>query len=714
MSSAKFWLLWTSVGAAVLMSIIGALEARAGDAVPQINDGLSGVVASARGPEAGVWVIAETRDLTTPYAKIVVTDDQGRYLLPQMPRANYKVWVRGYGLVDSKPVQSEIGKRLDLTAVVAPDAKAAAQYYPADSWYALAQPPSDSQFPGTGENGNGIATTMKSRGQWIANMQECLQCHQLGDQTTRELANNTVQGWDDRVKQARQPGDPSMGLDGAGYTGGMARVLSAFGRTAALKMFADWTQRIERGEYPTQAPPRPSGVERNVVLTLWEWQKDGSYYHDSVASDRRNPTVNANGSVYGILTNLGKLGILDPVKNAFREVDLPGADQGFVHTLTMDSKGRVWMSDLGPVFHPGTPWEKRPEFCTNGELSEFAKYYPAKGRGGANFTFVFDPATNKVDKIPSCLSGAHLWFGKGKDDVLYYTGDVVGWLDTKVWDETHDAAKSQGWCPLVLNTSGKPMIDPDRGHWNNPGDTIDPHKDTLLWADGYGLGVNPVDDSVWFGIKAPWPGSIIRLERGSHPPQTCKTERYLPPKMANGDYSAFVPHDLGFDSTGMAYVTLTSGQIGKFDRTKCKVRSGPQSASGEQCSSAWTMFDAPGPRFQGRSAAFANAGYPYLSFVDRFDSFGLGKDVAMVPMSNSDSLLALIPATGQWVNLRVPYPMGFYSRWLDGRIDDPKAGWKGRGLWATYSTVPVWHQEGGTEAEPKLVHFQLRPDPLAH
>ena len=102
-----------------------------GGAVATDNDDIGGVVSGARGPEAGVWVIAETRDLPTKLAKIVVTDDQGRYLIPDLPKANYDVWVRGYGLVDSPKTQSAPGRTVNLKAVAAPDAKSAAEYYPA-------------------------------------------------------------------------------------------------------------------------------------------------------------------------------------------------------------------------------------------------------------------------------------------------------------------------------------------------------------------------------------------------------------------------------------------------------------------------------------------------------------------------------------------------------------------------------------------------------
>src|SRR5207247_1578766 len=110
---------------AVLLSGPSARLAAQQEPAPGISIGstdLGGTVRGPNGPEAGVWVIAETTDLPTKYAKIVVTDEQGRYLLPELPKANYSVWVRGYGLVDSPKVQSASGKILDLTAVPAPNA----------------------------------------------------------------------------------------------------------------------------------------------------------------------------------------------------------------------------------------------------------------------------------------------------------------------------------------------------------------------------------------------------------------------------------------------------------------------------------------------------------------------------------------------------------------------------------------------------------------
>src|SRR5438128_2028920 len=148
---------------------------------------IAGVVASSKGPEAGVWVIAETTELPTKFARIVVTDDRGRYLIPDLPKATYDVWVRGYGLVDSRHVRAAAGKTLNLTAVIAPDARAAAQYYPAGYWLSLMQVPEKSEFPGTGANG--IAQGMKTQADWLRTMKSgtCLACHALGTKATREI-----------------------------------------------------------------------------------------------------------------------------------------------------------------------------------------------------------------------------------------------------------------------------------------------------------------------------------------------------------------------------------------------------------------------------------------------------------------------------------------------------------------------------------------------
>src|SRR5882724_13060592 len=186
MRTTRLWC-WTVVVVGLGVLLIASPERvssqQSRGAVRIDNDDIGGVVTSANGPEAGVWVIAETNDLPTKFAKIVVTDDRGRYLIPDLPKANYSVWVRGYGLVDSAKVQAAPGKTVNLTAIIAPNPRAAAQYYPASYWYSLLQVPDKSEFPGTGPKGNGIAENMKSQAQFLelVKTDSCWSCHQLGN-----------------------------------------------------------------------------------------------------------------------------------------------------------------------------------------------------------------------------------------------------------------------------------------------------------------------------------------------------------------------------------------------------------------------------------------------------------------------------------------------------------------------------------------------------
>src|SRR4051795_4592181 len=243
MKIARAWYL----GAAVI-GVAGVLAA--GPLTAQVTvtidaDDIGGVVTGPGGPEAGVWVIAETTDLGTKFAKMVVTDDQGRYVLPDLPHAKYQVWVRGYGLVDSQKGDSEPGKVLNVKADKAPTAAAAAQYYPAVYWYSMIKVPEQASFPGTGPTGNGINPSMKSQGQFLDSLKTngCVTCHQLGNKATREIPDalgkfaNGYEAWTRRI----QSGPASTQ---------MVNNVGRMGAQGALKMLGDWTDRVTAGELP--------------------------------------------------------------------------------------------------------------------------------------------------------------------------------------------------------------------------------------------------------------------------------------------------------------------------------------------------------------------------------------------------------------------------------------------------------------------------------
>ena len=185
---------------------------------------------------------------------------------------------------------------------------------------------------------------------------------------------------------------------------------------------------------------------------------------------------------------------------------------------------------------------------------------------------------------------------------------------------------------------------------------------------------------------------------------TALTEIYEPPLPGYG------PRGGDIDRNGVFWASLASGHLASFDRSKCKGPLNGPNATGKHCPEGWTLHRLPGPQFKDVQDD-GSAESSYYTWVDWFDTFGLGRNVPIATGNMNDALLALVD--GQFVNLRVPYPIGFFTKWVEGRIDDANAGWKGRALWTTYSTRTMFHLEGGKENRPKVVKFQLRPDPLA-
>jgi hypothetical protein len=340
------------------------------------QDDIGGVVSSPNGPEAGVWVIAETRDMDIRYIKAVVTDAQGRYVLPDLPAATYDVWVRGYGLVDSPKMRSGPGRTLNLTAVPAPNEAAAAQYYPAIYWYAMLKIPAKDQFGGNSDIPEPI-----TQQEWltIVKNRSCVGCHQLGNLATRTIPHAFgigAEGWRRRTQS---------GQAGASMTGQLAGKLGG----APYGYFGAWTDRIAQGELPPTKPKRPEGVERNIVVTVRDWHTPKQYLHDLISTDRRNPTVNAYGPLYGAAEfSTDAVPVLDPVKNtawsfmasAMLDTDyaraghalakpvMPSAYWGdeviwnsktSIHNPMFDEDGRVW-------FTARVRNAKNPAFCQQG------------------------------------------------------------------------------------------------------------------------------------------------------------------------------------------------------------------------------------------------------------------------------------------------------------------------------------------------------------
>jgi hypothetical protein len=689
---------------------------RAQNVVAIDADDIGGVVTGPHGPEAGVWVIAETTDLPTKFARTVVTDDQGRYLVPDLPKASYTIWVRGYGLVDSAPRTSEPGRLLDLQAVPAPSDKEAAQYYPAIYWYAMLKIPETSQFGGTSD----IPETI-TQIDWLKQVKNvgCIGCHQLGQHSTRTIPkqlgefSSSEEAWIRRV---------SSGQSGESMVNQLAGRLSG----VPFRYYADWTDRIAKGELPHSKPKRPEGVERNIVVTTWEWLNEKKYLHDLISSDRRHPTVNAYGPLFGSAEySTDVIPILDPKTHTVSEFVAPVRDpdtpealgpghaasdkvlapspywgeekiwdtKANNHNGMFDRQGRVWFAATvrGP---------NNPDFCKRGSDHPSAKLFPLEGTNRSITRL--DPKTMQYTFIDTCFGTHHLQFGYDANDTLWTSGGgpVVGWVNTKLFDETGNAVKAQGWTALVLDTNGNGQ----RDEYAEPDQPLDPAKDKRISGGFYAVSPSPVDGSIWgsAGVFSGTP-AVVRLDPGPNPPQTALAEIYHLPRPGFGIRGADI------DRQGVVWASLSSGHLASFDRRKCKgPLNGPQ-ATGDHCPEGWSFHQYPGPGFQGIGENSAESSY--YTWVDQHNTFGLGEDVPMSTANLMDGLVAL--KDGRMISLRVPYPLGFYAKGFDGRIDDPHAGWKGRGLWTTSGDRTPWLREGGKGSRPIAVHFQLRPDPLA-
>jgi hypothetical protein len=699
----------TGLGVAFLLvaSLGGAPANQVSPPAVQIDaDDVGGVVSGPGGPEAGVWVIAETTDLQTPFSKIVVTDGAGRYLLPDLPNANYTVWVRGYGLVDSAKVPARPGRILNLTAVPAPSAAAAAQYYPPTYWFSLLRVPGPRDFP---------LEKIKSQGEWLNIIKSgaCQSCHALGTPGTRTVPPafgqfaSSADAWERRLQAGQAQGF-------------MTRDITRLDTRLALRLFGDWTDRIAAGELPFARPARPQGIERNVVITQWDWSSPTAYLHDEIATDRRNPHVNANGKIYGSPEDSSDfVPILDPIAHAASQVLHPVRDpqtpsnktspmapsaywgaepiwdgRTLNHNPMMDERGRVW-------FTPRVRPTANPDFCKPGSDHPSAKVFPLQESG--RHLSMYDPATGRFALISTCFPTHHLTFAEDADQTLWTSAGVagpgaIGWFDRRMFEETGDEIRSQGWSPFVLDTNGNGR----RDAYVEPGQPADGTKDTRVAINIYAVAVSPMDGSIW-GTVLGYRGYVARVSPGPNPTETALTEIYEPP------FPGFGPRGGDIDRNGVYWVSLASGHLASFDRRKCAVVGGP-TATGRHCPGGWTFHRLPGPQLRDVEDP-GSAEASYYTWVDWFDTFGLGRNVPIAMGNLNSSILALV--NGRFVNITVPYPMGFFAKNVDGRIDDPNAGWKGRGLWSTHGTRTMYHLEGGKTNRPKAVRIQLRPNPLS-
>ena len=638
--------------------------------------------------------------------KIVVTDDDGNYLLPELPEANYDIWVRGYGLVDSEKQQAEPGTQLDLNAVIAPSAAAAAEYYPAIYWYSMLEIPGEDVFPGTGTgaNGNGIPEDIASQGNWLRfiKLDGCLSCHQIGNKATRSFPIDFPEHPDSLAKWTRriQSGQASQN---------MVRAANWLGAGRILPLLADWSDRIAAGELPHAQPARPSGAERNIVVTLWDWASPTMYIDDQGSSGRNDAMLNPYGPIFGPPeVSSDSVPFLDPVTHTAGFVELEVRDpntpttrdlpilapspywgneriwdsQGNPRHAMFDNKGRMWITTR---IRP----HENPNFCREGSDHPSAQAFPIDQ--STRQLAYYELETEELTLVDICVTAHHMYIDD--NNIMWLSGDpnAFGWLDIDMLDETGDEQAPHGWTAVVLDANGNGVRDA---------------MDRRIPEGSYGIAVSPADGSIW-GTSRGYPGSITRIVPNEDPSVILAEYYELPASDEN--MPGYSPRGIDVDSNGIVWVSMISGHLGSFDRSKCTVLNGPE-AHGAHCPEGWTLYPFPGPQFSGVDDVGSAEG-GYFTYVDRDNAFGLGADTPFNTANISDALVGLVD--GEFVNLRVPYPMGFYAKALDGRIDDANAGWKGRGLWSGFSGRAVQHIEGGKGTTSKVVRFQLRPDPLA-
>jgi hypothetical protein len=355
-----------------------------------------------------------------------------------------------------------------------------------------------------------------------------------------------------------------------------------------------------------------------------------------------------------------------------------------------DEKGRLWIA-------ASVRGRENPAFCKKGSDHPSAKVFPL-GESSRQVAML-DPKTMKYSFIDTCFGTHHPQFGYDADNTLWLsgTGPVAGWVNTRVWEETGDAARAQGWFPFVLDTNGNGKPD----QWTEPGKPAEAGKDMRIAGSGpYAVMPHPTDGSVWytFNVFAGVAG-FLRFD-----PKTRLSELYAIPREGIGVRGGDI------DKNGVLWGSGSNGGLISFDRRKCKGPLNGPKATGHHCPEGFAYHRYPGPGFDGFEKNSAEASY--YTWVDHHNTVGLGENVPISTANLQDGFVAY--KDGKMILMRVPYPMGFYAKGMDGRIDDPNAGWKGRGLWSASGDRTPWLNEFGKGARPLAVHIQVRPDPLAN
>ena len=319
------------------------------------------------------------------------------------------------------------------------------------------------------------------------------------------------------------------------------------------------------------------------------------------------------------------------------------------HSFAMDAQARVWVASRVRT-------NQTPAFCREGSTHPSAQAFPINQSNRQ--VAMYDPETKTLTTIDTCFGTHHLNFAEDANDTLWFCGggQVVGWFNTKLYEETKDEALAQGWTVLVLDTNGNGQ----RDAYVEPDEPLDPTKDKRISAPFYGVSPSPLDGSIW-GSSTGFPGSVVRLVPGPNPPATALAEYYELPLEDGEPLAAFSPRGMDVDQNGVVWMGTSSGHLVSFDRRKCTGPLNGPTATGQHCAEGWDMYPLPGPNYK-NSVSSGSADAPYYAFVDRFNMLGLGDNVPMATGNQSEALVAMVD--GRLRTLRVPYPMGFLREGL--------------------------------------------------
>ena len=608
-------------------------------------------------------------------------------------------------------MRSEPGKIVNFTATAAPTPKAAAEIYPAIYWYSMLKTPAKHEFP---------VGNVKSQAEWlnVIKTNGCFGCHALGNKATRTIPPmfadmKPEDAWARRI------------LSGQAMTS-MATAIGRIDTQRALKLFADWTDRDRR-----RRTARREAARGRRAASATSSSRSGTSPIPSTtcttspSTDKRKPTLNANGLIYGAVENSTDLiPVLDPVKHTASSFKMPVRDpkthdrrrtircrrrpigatrliwdsQTTTHNPMYDEKGRVWCtSRVGPP--------PNPDFCKKGSSHPSAKVFPLDT--STRHLSMLDPKTGKITLIRTCYPTHHLVFAEDANNTLWLSAGgpgcgVLGWLDTQ--DVRGDRRRGQGAGLDADRPRHQRQRQARRLRRAEPAGSIRPR--TSAWSARSTASASIRKDGTIWGSVLTFPGYVDPRRSG----------RQSVGDRARGNLRAA---DAGLRPARLRHRPRTaspgcrssSGHMGKFDRSKCKVLQRARDRDRPALPGGLDALSVPRPAACGHRAEPAARRRATTPGSISSTRSGSARNVPWATGNANESLMALVD--GQWLNFVVPYPLGFYAKWMDGRIDDPNAGWKGRGVWATYGTRTPFHLETGKGTRPKVVKFQLRPDPLA-